>query len=308
MITTLTGPNSFRLVEELHKRTKEFASKYSDLAVERLDGEEATIDHIQGSLESQPFLSARKLVIIRSPSTNKDFTERLQQLIDHISETTDVILLEPKLDKRLSYYKQLKKLTDFQEFSQLSVDELPTWLIDQAKAKQGKLSTADARYLVDRVGDNQQLLGNELDKLLSYNPLVTRDSIDLLTEKTPQSSIFQLLDAVFSGNSKRAIELYEEQRRLRVEPLTIMGMIAWQLHVLAIVKAAGDKAQTEISREAKISPYVIQKTSVIAQEMSMKELRQLVTRVADLDAALKSTNIDPDQAIQQLLIDLTTVN
>ncbi len=70
----------------------------------------------------------------------------------------------------------------------------------------------DAKYLVMRVGANQQTLSNELAKLLSYDKAITRQTIDLLTEQTPQSTIFELLDAAFAGNSKKAMELYAEQR------------------------------------------------------------------------------------------------
>src|SRR3546814_19438404 len=67
-------------------------------------------------------------------------------------------------------------------------------------------------------------------------------SSDLLT---PQSTIFELLDAALSGNTRRALELYEEQRSMKVEPQQIIAMLAWQLHVLAVVKAAGERRSEE---------------------------------------------------------------
>jgi DNA polymerase III delta subunit len=187
----------------------------------------------------------------------------------------------------------------------LDARQLANWLSKEAQKQEGSLSPSDAYYLVERVGPNQQLLFNELQKLLDYNSKINRESINLLTDETPQSTIFQLLDAAFAGNSQKAQKIYNEQRRQKVEPPVIMGMLAWQLHILAIVKTAGKKSTGEIASEAKINPYVVQKSQAIANKLTYVELKQLIRDVTNLDERLKTTAIDPDEALKQLLIDLT---
>jgi hypothetical protein len=53
------------------------------------------------------------------PVRIKSFTERFEGFLGEVAETNDVLIVESKLDKRLSYYKQLKKLTEFRVFSVL---------------------------------------------------------------------------------------------------------------------------------------------------------------------------------------------
>ena len=113
MIITLTGENSFGLQAELRRLTGAFIAEHGDLALERLDGQEAEFERMRESLASLPFLAARKMVVLRSPSANKQFTEKAEQLFTEIPDTTDTVIIEPKLDKRLSYYKLLKQKTDF---------------------------------------------------------------------------------------------------------------------------------------------------------------------------------------------------
>ncbi|HSX45201.1 MAG TPA: DNA polymerase III subunit delta [Candidatus Saccharimonadales bacterium] len=305
MITTLTGPNSFEIQHRLKQLVKKFVDEHGDLALERLDGEEISFDRIQNSIESLPFLASKKLVVLRSPGANKDFTEKFKQAFDRQADSTDLIIVEPKLDKRLSYYKFLKSKTEFIECNELDARQLANWLSKEAQKRDGQLSPNDAYYLVERVGLNQQMLFNELQKLLEYNPKITRQTIDLLTEETPQSTIFQLIDAAFAGNPKRALKLYDEQRRLKVEPLNIMGMLAWQLHILAVVKTAGQRSVAEIASQAKINPYVVQKNQTIAKKLSYVELKKLITEVTELDEKLKTTAIDPDEALKNLLFNLT---
>jgi DNA polymerase III delta subunit len=174
------------------------------------------------------------------------------------------------------------------------------------KAKDGSLNLSDARYLVERVGANQQMLFNELEKLLLHDPKITRQTIDLLTDANPQSTIFQLLEAAFAGHTKRALSLYAQQRAQKVEPAQIIAMLTWQLHVLAIIKTAADRPTDVIAREAKINPYVLNKSQTIARDLTLSHLKKLIADLLRIDTRTKRTNIDPDEALQHYLLTLTT--
>ena len=302
MKVTLTGENSFMLRAELRQLVQRFLDEHGDMALERLDGEEASFERLQEALQSLPFLASKKMVILRAPSQNKQFTEHAQRLLAELPETTDVIFVEPKLDKRSSYYKLLKKDTEYREFPELDRNGLARWLVTAAKAQGGTISQTDASYLVDRAGASQQLLQNELDKLLLNNSTVTKQIIDLLIEPTPQSTIFELLEVAFAGNTKRAMQLYAEQRALKVEPQQIIAMLAWQLHILALIKAAGSRAPDLIAREAKLNPFVVRKSSAIAHKLSPAKLKQLIADLLTIDRRLKREALDADEALQNYLL------
>jgi len=306
VITTLTGENAFGLGEELRKLTAAFLAEHDEFGLERVDGEEAEYGRIAETLTSLPFLADRKLVVLRKPSANKEFIDKAEELLAGVPDTTDVVIVEPKLDKRLSYYKLLKKQTDFREFKELDPGGLARWLVAEAGEKGGKLSSADANYLVQRVGANQQLLANELEKLLLHDAQITRQSIELLTIATPQSTIFELLEAAFAGNAKRTMQLYREQRQLKVEPPQIVAMLAWQLHVLALIKAARDRSAEQIAGEAKLSPYVVKKSQGIARKLTIAQLKTLVADLLDIDVRSKRVGLDTDEALQNYLLKLAS--
>lgn len=305
MKVTLTGENRFALEQDLARLTNGFIAEQGDLALERLDGEENNLEQIQAALTSLPFLAARKMVVLRAPGANKQFIEQAEVFLKALPETTDLILVEPKLDKRLSYYKLLKKQTDFREFSELDAPGLARWLVDEAKKRGGELRPADARYLVERAGTNQQALASELEKLLLFQPSIDRAAIDALTKPVVESSIFNLLDAAFGGRPEQAISLYKEQRQQGVEPPQIIAMLAWQLHVVAIVLAGAGRSPSEIAREAKLNPYVVQKSQTIARRLSLAGLRTIVSDLLKLDIRLKNSSIDADEALQHYLLSLT---
>lgn len=305
MIISLVGSNQFLLKAELDKIAGEFKRKHGDLALERVDCAESDYEKIQESLTSLPFLATKKMVILRDPAANKQFVDNAEKLLAELPETTEVIIYQPKTDKRSNFYKLLKKETDLREFEEMDTSELTNWLLSKTSEEGGSISLGDAKYLIERVGGTQQVLANELDKLLLYDKNILRSHVDLLTDPTPQSTIFELLETAFAGNTKKTLKLYEDQRSQRVEPQQIIAMLAWQLHVLAVVKTSKDKPVNEIAKNAKLNPFVVRKSQSITRYLSLEQIRKLVQNLLKIDARMKSENIDADEALKNYLLGLT---
>lgn len=304
MLTTLTGSNDFARHERLQALVKAFIAEHGDFAIEKLDGDEASAAQMRASVESLPFLTPRKLVILQEPSKQKAFTEAIDIIIEVTTETTDIIIVEPKLDKRLSYYKTLKKKTTFEEFPELDAAGLASWAVGYVKEQGGSLARPDAGELINRVGTNQAALQQELNKLLSFNPQISRESIAELTEKAPQSTVFELLDAAFAGNHQKAIALYADQRAQKVEPQAIVAMLAWQLQIMALVKTAGARTPDEIAKSAKLNPFVVRKTAQLTKRISLEELKQQISRLYTIDLNSKRKTYDLDEALNLFLLQL----
>jgi DNA polymerase-3 subunit delta len=304
MIITLTGSNHYSLKRRLDELVQAFVKQHGELALERIDAEEAEPQAVLDAVQSLPFLSARKLVVVRGAAANKTLSGQIEQIIDSAGDTTDLIFYEPVVDKRSGYFKVLKAKTQLEEFNEMDSRALASWLAEEAKKQGGELSFADANYLIERVGASQQQLANELEKLLIYDPKINRANIDLLTEKTPQSKVFDLLDAAFGGNRKRALELYEEQRAQKVEPQAIIAMMAWQLKLLALAKTGGSRDAAQIAKDAGLSPWPVQKAQNLARKIDENKLRGMVAQALEIDQKGKTTAIDLDEALKTYIVTL----
>lgn len=304
MTYVLSGANAFLLQDRKRQLTQDFIEKYGDLAYEQLDCEEVEVNKIRESLESLPFLASKKLVVLLQPSANKDFVTVHKDVLPNVPESTDVIIIEPKPDKRSSYYKFLKKQQGYEEFAELDAGGLARWATSYVKKWQAKIDSAAARELVLRVGTDQLRLKNELDKLSMYTSDIDIEAVQTLTVSAPSSTIFELLDAAFVGNKTKAMQLYQEQRTLNVDPMQIIAMLGWQFHILATIKASQGKPSREIASEAKINPFVVQKTENIAAKLSMQRIKELIHALRVLDERLKTTKLNADDAIQAYLLSL----
>lgn len=302
MIYTYTGENNYARRLALNEKVRTFIDTYGDFALERLQGDEVTVEQIQAALTSMPFLAERKLVVVYKASANKEFIEAAATIFPQVPDTTDVIFDEPKLDKRTGYYKLVKAKTQFQDFTALDDQRLANWMMEYAKQKGSAIARADAGYLLQRVGNNQQRLANELDKLALLEGPITRVMIDDLTEPTPQSKIFDLLDAAFQGNTNQAMTLYDDQRAQKVEPQQILAMLGWQLRQIALAKTVG---KHDLVREGKMSPYGAEKASRIARQMTLAQLKRLMSELTELDARSKRSAVDLDQALRTYILRIT---
>ena len=296
------GENSLEKEAAANEFINNFIATHGSMAVDKFAGEELETSILSNAITTIPFLSERRLVVVRNLGTNKLLAESIETIIGNIADTTDLVIIESKIDKRSKYLATIKKMTDVREFAALDGEKLVEFAIDKAKNLKVNISRSDAAYLIDRVGQNQQLVASELEKLSLYDFVITRQNIDLLTTISPTSSIFNLIDSAFSGDISRAIELYDEQRVQGFEPLNILGMLGWQLHILALVKSAGNKSAADIASEAKLSPFIVRKTQTIIKRISYAKLQVLIKQTINIDKQLKTSTIDADLAIKNLLI------
>ena len=304
MIVTLTGSNSFLLLRHLNQLMDDFIAENNDLAVEGIDASDLEAQVIIDAVSSLPFLSSKKMVVLRELGTNKPASEKVEQIISATEPTTELIIYEPSPDKRTAYYKTLNTKTQVEEFKELEARQLASWLVEQSNKIGAKVGTQDAAYLVERVGLNQAILYNELEKLSLYDPQITRQTIELLTEKTPQSKIFDLLDAAFAGNKKRALDLYDDQRAQKIEPQNILALITWQLHLLALAKYGAGKTPGQIAADAKLNPYPLTKAQNLARKLTEARLREMVNEAADIDYKSKLSLVGIDEALKNFVITL----
>lgn len=302
MIITLTGSNSFLLLRRLNQLMADFTTENGDLAIERIDASDMEPQTIIDAVSSLPFLSNKKMVVLRELGNNKVASEHIEQIISATEPTTQLIIYEPVPDRRTSYYKILNTKTQLEEFKELDERQLVSWLMEESRQLNSEINMQDAKFLVDRVGANQAILDSELEKLTLYNSQINRQTIELLTEETPQSKIFDLLDAAFAGNKKRALDLYEDQRAQKVEPQAILALIIWQLHLLALAKYGADKAPGQIAKEAKLNPYPLTKAHNLAKKITSDRLREMVDEVTDIDYKSKISAVDIDEALKNFVI------
>ena len=316
-VTTLCGNNRYEIGQELKKRKKIFieARGNDESAIERIDAtsivEKDEAIELLNRMMSPSLFATHKLVVMRDLSKNNVLLEKFLDWLDKYNpkdddHTIELVIVEPNLDKRSKLFKELKAKSEFKELNITQPAMLSEWVTSVVKESNGTINKIDANYLVDRAGPDQQRLASEIDKLLTYNQNISRTSIDELVEPSINSSTFDLADAVFSRNRAKALRLYQEQRQKRVEPILIIGSLAWQLQLLLLVKSADvELSSDQIAKDSGMNPWAISKAKQLAKSITNQDLKLAIDRLLEIDTKSKSArNYNSDDALQYYLLSI----
>lgn len=297
MIITLTGENTFAIAEATRQIIDTFAAKHGAHAIEQVDAEALQPSHLPDLLQGTTLFAPARLVVIKNLSANKALHEPLINALARTNQETTVVIADSSLDKRTRLYTFLKTKTTFKNLAQLSEAQQVAWIQQYATLLGGHISKDDALYLVRRVRSNQWQLYNDLKKLIDYQPAVTRQTIQDLTEQNPEGNAFELLDAALAGHAERVTELVAALKT-QEDPFKLFGLLASQVHTLAVVAYADNRGADSIAKEAAVHPFVIRKIQQNAKNITKKRVQRMADAVATCDAHLKGSGGDPWQLIQ----------
>lgn len=302
MITVLTGTNTFAISQKLKQLTKDFIQDHGTEGVERYEADQIDVGQLGILLGGATLFARNRFVIIKNMANQKLLAEAFLTQLNSIPDEVNIVLIEPQLDKRTAFYKLLKKHTHIIEHGEMDSNAASKWVREYTASEGGSITPEVSATLVMHVGTNQLQLKNEVEKLVSWNPEITKESIHRLVEKTPQDSVFELLELALGGHKKSALDMLDSMERAHQDIFQIANMLIWQTHILAVVYSAGSTSELEVSSSTKINPYVVQKTKRLTSRLTKQSLRTIIKAVADCDVRLKTTSVDPWRAVEQTIL------
>jgi DNA polymerase III delta subunit len=241
------------------------------------------------------------MFILDRPGNYKSWVDNLEDLIKSIPVSTTVIVLEPKIDKRLKYYKDLRQIKKFESYDRLFGSQLASWIVDYVKNQKANISFNDANYLIAIVGNDQNRLVNELDKLLAYDQSITKDEIDLLVEPSLNTTVFKLLEVAFSGQYHQVSEIFNQLIVEKTEVPQIIGAIAWQLQLFAVIKSAPSYSASQIAEKIGLNIYTVENSIKTISKYSYSDIVEYSKKLVDLSMKFRDYQINQNEALINLL-------
>lgn len=300
VIIALTGENDY----ELTKKVAQFKDGF-DGAVERYEGAGLSSEQLADIFAGQTLFTLKRMIIIDMPSLNADLWQNMPVWAQRLSGDTEIVLIEPKPDKRTSVYKWLKKNADVQEYGQLDDHALAAWLGAYATQNGIKLTSAQVRRLITRAGADQWELAHAVDKL-SLAGEVSDQWIDDVTQLSPSENVFALFETVLNADRTRIAAAIEALKATE-EPYRVLALInAQALQLAALVYGGGNASKVAADTNAK-SAYPYQKLAPFASRLTKGQARQMLEILAQADTRLKSSDAGPWLVLENTLARLASL-
>jgi DNA polymerase III subunit delta len=283
-------------IAERRRRLRGLAEAESGTqGIEVFEGDGATPEAVAAALNALTFAIGRRFIIVDGVErwTDKQLEPLAGALKDIPPDTT--VTFFAREDGRAKAPKGLhdavkKAGGDIAAEENVKPWELPKWVIARARELDLQLEPDTARAIIAHVGDRQQRLLRELEKLALYagkGARVDGPMVDELTAPSAEHKAWSLADTILAGDGPAAVGLY---LTLRSQGERLPGLLYWMsarvrtAHEVACALEAG-QAPAQIKRTLRMPSKAADRLIADAGRIGSDDLQRTIEELADLELA-----------------------
>ena len=275
-----------------------------------------SLSELHHACDAMPFLAKVRLTIVEDFFTSKPDKKVVDALLDYLPqlpETTRLFFLE---SKALPANHRLLKLAEevkggyVKQFSRPEGIMLERWIRDKVAEKDGQISAPATQLLAANIGNDLQILDNELEKLVMYKGAegtIESYDVNLMCPYVAETNIFDLVDALGNRNGRRAATLLQKKFNEGVEPFFLFSMFVRQFRLLIQVKECAEAGMRppDIAKTTKQHSFVVGKLYQQCRSFSLNQLEQIYQHLLEVDVGVKIGRNDMITALNLLVATLT---
>jgi DNA polymerase-3 subunit delta len=318
VVYVLHGEDEFSIARALGELEKKFEDPATAaLNTNRFEGGYYSLEDLHTAASSVPFLAARRLVVIYDPLSRlkgQNQHQKFLDMLDGLPETTAlVVIIHHSLDDDhwlLRWANKNGPKAFERRYSLHKGAAMARWIQAQARESGGQFTPQAAALLAALIGEDSRQAYQEIQKLVAYanyqRPVMPED-VENLTAADGQGDIFAMVDALGNQDGQVAMRMLHHLLE-RQDPLSIFGMVVRQFRLLLLSREVldGGGGEGDVARELKLHPFVARKVTAQARRFSIPVLESVYRRLVDVDAAIKTGQIDGDLALDTLVAAFTS--
>ena len=284
----------------------------------RLQGPGLDMQALTESVEAMPFMAERTLTEVRDFDVNRTAGydgEALKALLADVPAwATVAFVFSPGAapDMRLAAVKAMKKAGEDLVFTSPGEGALIRWVIRRAEDMGKTIDPRTAGHLIWVCGERMNSLIPEITKIAGYasGKAITEADIDAVAKRAPETTIFDLTDALGSGNYDAAARLLADLLADKDEPpQRQIAMVSEQFRRLYVARLAQDSGKgaayiTACVPELTGRSYPLQLLQKACRNFSADRLARAVGFCAACDYAMKDTGGEPEALMKELVLRL----
>lgn len=293
-------------IAERRARLRELAESLSGAeGLELLEGEGATPDNAAAALDAMTLTLGRRFIIVDGVERWKD--KELDGLVASLGgvppETT--ITFFAREESRSKAPERLHAAVrdaggDVSAEDSVKPWELPRWVAARAQELGVELEPDGAQALIRHVGDRQQRLLRELEKLAlgadggdpAAEPLDAA-AVERLTASSAERRAWTVADALVAGDARAAVRAYLQ---LRQQGERLTGLLYWistrvrSAHEVAVALDAGEPP-AQVKRRLRMPSRAADRLIADARRAGADRLAEAVCAISDLELASRGGGV-----------------
>jgi len=223
---------------------------FDDFNLQVFDGKKLSADELSDAVEALPLMSSSKTVIIDDLDIDKlpaDESKKLYEILSDLPDTCKLVITVKSSElnpKRSSKAKKLIEAVDkcgaVIELSSRTKSDMIKYLCDTAEKSGCQMPAGVAEHMLERCGEDMQILKNELAKLTAYanKSAITIAMVDDVTTAIIDASVFDISKAIMRADYSAAMNIISDLLYLKEPPTAIIAAISMSFIDLYRAKTA----------------------------------------------------------------------
>ena len=327
-VAVLFGEDRYRLERFVQKMGEQlFAPEQREFAWITYDLREQSLDHAMDDAETMPWLSERKLIVIRSAyfltgstaakdSVSQDALNRLLAYLQTPNPSTMLVIevSEGKLDERKKIVKWIKDRGWMVSFAPLKPDEIKYWLEQQVRDRRLRIDGEALKVLQSRCGADLQLLQMELEKCELYlhdqRQSIGIYEMEQLVAQPLEDDLFAFSNALIQGKWAICAAIMHDLVMQKIEPFSMVMTSVSQVRLLLLVKDAMKQGYSSHQLAGKLaqSPYRVQLAMESAKSLSIQKISGLLNRCIQAEKDLRQTGSEKRAVMERMILDCANIS
>ena len=285
---------------------------FDDFNLHRFESANLDLQGFYDAVESLPMFASGRCVTLDADLDQLDAGQikEICTVLADPPETTTVIVTvrnsDGKKDKLNALIKVCDKAGGVVSLGGRNRSDTLRFLRARAQKAGCELPSEAAAYLIDRCGDDMQLLLTETQKVCAFTGegTITRAEIDAVVTPVLQARVFDLSKAILDGRFPKAMELIDQLCYLR-EPMPRVLAVLSGAFVDLYRGYAARQASVSVTQAAidlgypKNREFAIKNAMQSSASYTPRQLGRMLDVLAQADLRLKSTGIDNRTVLEQ---------
>lgn len=284
------------------------------------DGDDVSLNDVASCCESLPMMDEHCCVVVKDYKFDKateDERKQIEEIISDVPDTTILVFWMQNIEVDAKKNDKWKKiLTLMNKYaSTVSLDKktrsaLIKLLVSGADKRGCTISSQNAEYLINLVGDDMNNLLNELEKLCFFadKSEITKQHIESLAVRSVSARVFDLATDIVQGRNEKAFEVLKTLLSQKEEPVNINSQLInayVDIYRAKVFLASGEKADGA----AKYYNYQNKSFRLVnaardASKIDISAIRICLDILAAADTKLKSSAVNKSLILEETIVKL----
>ncbi|MGY6558172.1 MAG: DNA polymerase III subunit delta [Nitritalea sp.] len=279
-------------------------------------GKDTTMPAILGNAKRFPMMAERQVVIVKEaqqiPFFGKEENEAmLMHYVQNPLPSTILVFAHKykKLDGKKKLTKALDKHAVLVTSEKVPDYKMADWIEGYIASLGHRIQPVNAKLLADSIGNNIEVLHNEVSKLLlnfTGSIEITAEHIQQYIGINKEYNNFELTKAISVGDVVKANKIVHYfSQNMRNHPLIpILALIFTQFQKIAQTHAARGASDQDLARQLGMNPYFVKEYKIAANRYKMGKVIDIMQYLKEADLRSKgvgSGEMDEPAILKELI-------